>query len=117
VPGFEPEEIDLAWDEGVLNVAAEHVDESRGCEETYHRRFRFPKAVDDEAITASYNNGVLEVEPPVTGRRPGERPSPSRANGSRSPRCDRTAVVLGPTGKRSVGRRTDGAVFTSKPGD
>jgi HSP20 family protein len=65
VPGFEREEIDLAWDDGVLNVSAEHVDEGRGRKRTYHRRFRFPKTVDDDAITASYENGVLEVSLPA----------------------------------------------------
>ncbi|ESS07728.1 MAG: molecular chaperone, small heat shock protein [uncultured archaeon A07HN63] len=65
LPGFEPEEITASWDSGVLNVAAEHEDETRGQRKTYHRRFRFPKDVDDEAITAEYNNGILEVRLPV----------------------------------------------------
>ncbi|WP_049925224.1 Hsp20/alpha crystallin family protein [Halopiger goleimassiliensis] len=67
VPGFETDEIDLAWDDGVLNVAAEHVDEDRSRKKTYHRRFRFPKTIDDEAITAEYTNGVLEVRLPTAG--------------------------------------------------
>ena len=61
MPGFDREEIDLAWDDGVLNVAAEHVDESRNRKKTYHRRFRFPKDIDSEAVRAEYANGVLEV--------------------------------------------------------
>ena len=65
VPGFDREEIDLTWDTGVLNVAAEHVDEDRGRKRTFHRRFRFPKDVDTEAISASYSNGVLEVTVPI----------------------------------------------------
>ncbi len=65
VPGFEREEIDLTWDDGVLNVAAEHVDDDRGRKRTYHRRFRFPKDVDTDAISASYTNGVLEVTLPI----------------------------------------------------
>ncbi|SFC05109.1 HSP20 family protein [Halobiforma haloterrestris] len=64
MPGFETDEIELAWDDGVLNVAAEHVDDERGRKKTYHRRFRFPKVVDDESITAEYTNGVLEVRLP-----------------------------------------------------
>jgi HSP20 family protein len=64
LPGFDREEIDLAWDDGILNVAADHVEEDRGRKKTYHRRFRFPKRVDDEAITATYTNGVLEVTLP-----------------------------------------------------
>jgi HSP20 family protein len=65
MPGFEREEIDLAWDDGMLNVAAEHVDEERGRRRTYHRRFRFPKTVDKDDIAARYRNGVLEVRLPV----------------------------------------------------
>jgi len=65
LPGFDREEIDLAWDEGILNVAAEHVDEDRGQQKTYHRRFRFPKDIDEDAISATYSNGVLEVTLPL----------------------------------------------------
>ena len=67
MPGFETDEIELAWDDGVLNVAAEHVDDERGRKKTYHRRFRFPKTIDEDAIAAEYTNGVLEVELPVAG--------------------------------------------------
>jgi HSP20 family protein len=70
LPGFEREEIDLAWDDGRLNVAAEHVDEARGRRRTYHRAFRLPKAIDDEDITARYRNGVLEVRLPTAERAP-----------------------------------------------
>ena len=65
MPGFDPEEIDVSWDEGVLNIAAEHEDETRGERKTYHRRFRFPKNVEDDDIEAQYNNGILEVRLPV----------------------------------------------------
>ncbi|MFB6162765.1 MAG: Hsp20/alpha crystallin family protein [Halococcoides sp.] len=65
LPGFDPAEITVTWDDGVLNVAAEHEDESRGEMRTYHRRFRFPKNVEDEAIVAEYDNGILDVTLPV----------------------------------------------------
>ena len=77
MPGFDPEEITVSWEDGVLNIAAEHDDESRGQRRTYHqddergqrrtypRRFRFPKDVEDDAITAEYTNGILEVRLPV----------------------------------------------------
>jgi HSP20 family protein len=67
-PGFEREEIGLAWDDGRLNVAAEHVDETRGRRRTYHRVFRLPKAIDEGDITATYRNGVLEVTLPTAER-------------------------------------------------
>ncbi|MFB6072560.1 MAG: Hsp20/alpha crystallin family protein [Halobacterium sp.] len=65
MPGFETDEITVAWEDGVLNVSAEHVDEGRGRKKTYHRRFRFPKEVDEDAIAAEYENGVLEVTLPI----------------------------------------------------
>ncbi|ACV12728.1 heat shock protein Hsp20 [Halorhabdus utahensis DSM 12940] len=65
LPGFDPEEISVTWDDGVLNIAAEHEDDGRDQRRTYHRRFRFPKTIDDEAIAAEYDNGILEVRLPV----------------------------------------------------
>lgn len=66
LPGFDPEEITVTWNEGILNVAANHNDRDRGRQRQYHRRFRVPKEVDDDDITASYNNGILEVRLPIT---------------------------------------------------
>lgn len=67
MPGFEREEIDLRWDEGVLRIAAEHEDEDRGRAKTYHRSFRLPKRIEPEEIEATYSNGVLEVRLPISG--------------------------------------------------
>ena len=66
LPGFDPEEITVSWNDGMLNVAGEHEDENRGTRRTYHRRFRFPKAIDEDGITAEYQNGILTVRLPVT---------------------------------------------------
>ncbi|WP_424016056.1 Hsp20/alpha crystallin family protein [Halorubrum xinjiangense] len=66
LPGFDPEEITASWNDGVLNVAGEHEDERRGTRRTYHRRFRFPKAIDEDGIEAEYRNGILTVRLPVT---------------------------------------------------
>ena len=66
LPGFDVEEIDVTWDDNMLNIAAEHEAPERNQRRTYHRRFRFPKRVDDEAIEATYTNGILEVRLPVT---------------------------------------------------
>jgi len=65
MPGYDTEDLSVSWDEGVLNIAGEHIDEERGLQRTYHRRFRFPKQIDDEDITAEYNNGVLEIWLPI----------------------------------------------------
>ncbi len=73
LPGFERDEIAVTWDDGVLNVAAEHEEEARNERRTYHRRFRFPKEVIEEDIAASYQNGVLEVTLPIEGPATGGR--------------------------------------------
>ncbi|MEF8855785.1 MAG: Hsp20/alpha crystallin family protein [Haloplanus sp.] len=65
MPGFDPDEIEVTWDDGVLNVAGEHTDDERNRRRTYHRRFRVPKTVADEDISAQYRNGILEVRLPV----------------------------------------------------
>jgi len=65
MPGFDPDEIEVTWDDGVLNVAGEHTDDERNRRRTYHRRFRVPKTVADEDISAQYHNGILEVRLPV----------------------------------------------------
>lgn len=65
MPGYDPEEITVSWDEGVLNVAAEHDDEERNYRRTFHRRFKFPKQIADDEIEAQYRNGVLEVTLPL----------------------------------------------------
>jgi len=65
MPGFDVADIDVTWNEGVLNIAAEHEDDHRNRRQTYHRRFRFPKEVDEESIDAEYTNGILEVSLPV----------------------------------------------------
>ncbi len=65
LPGFDPEEITASWDDGVLNIAGEHEDPDRDVRRTYHRRFRFPKMVDEDGIEATYENGILTVTLPV----------------------------------------------------
>lgn len=66
LPGFDPEEITASWNDGILNIGAEHEDASRNHRRTYHRRFRFPKAINEDELSAQYANGILEVRLPVT---------------------------------------------------
>lgn len=65
LPGFDPDDVELRWNDGVLDVTPERTIEGRDEVRTYHRRFRFPKIVDDEAIEAAYTQGILEVRLPV----------------------------------------------------
>ena len=72
MPGFSPDDMDVRWDDGRLYVTAHHHDEDRGRRKQYYRSFRLPTRIDDDAIEASYTNGVLEVTLPVAeGAAPG----------------------------------------------
>jgi HSP20 family protein len=56
LPGVEKEAIDLKCDGKVLTIAA--VSDRRD----YEERVRLPAHVDEQSATATYNNGVLEVQ-------------------------------------------------------
>ncbi len=75
LPGFETEEIDLRFDDGMLVIEAAHdteedlEDEAVRMHSMRHRRMfervRLPGTVLVDEITASYTNGVLEVRVPT----------------------------------------------------
>lgn len=74
LPGFDREEIDLTIDDAVVTISAERHTETDETDANYlhrerrtasvQRRVRLPEAVDDEAATAAYHNGVLTVTVP-----------------------------------------------------
>ena len=106
MPGFEREETDVRWYEGRPNVAAEHEDAGRGRKETYHRSFRVPKGIEEDDITATYRNGVLEVTLDDRGR---DHPWPVHRNRGLTVASARRSAFDSPTspslvpGHRSVG--------------
>jgi len=67
VPGFEKEDIDLRFEDGVLTIEATHEygDEHASRSRRVFERVRIPGEVRDDEITASYRNGVLEVHLPT----------------------------------------------------
>ena len=67
LPGFETDEIDLRFDDGMLHLTASHevADESSARRRRVSERISIPREVDTEAIEASYRNGVLEVHFPI----------------------------------------------------
>ncbi|MFB6194916.1 MAG: Hsp20/alpha crystallin family protein [Haloplanus sp.] len=74
IPGFEPEDIDLRVNEDTLYLSAEHKGEHEPEVETYLKRERartsvsrtvdLPEPVDEERVSATYDNGVLTVTLP-----------------------------------------------------
>ena len=73
LPGFNKEDIKLEIDDGVLSITAETKSEKEENKDNYVRKERFSGSfvrhyafenVDESAISAKYNNGVLEVTLP-----------------------------------------------------
>ena len=67
LPGFEKEEIDLRFDEGVLSIHAVHemTDERGARSRRVHEELSVPGDVLVDEIEAEYHNGVLEVRIPT----------------------------------------------------
>lgn len=67
LPGFETDELDLRYDDGVLVISGTHEvpDDGGYRSRRVHERVTLPGAVDAEEIAASYRNGVLEVRLPL----------------------------------------------------
>ncbi|MGA8206803.1 MAG: Hsp20/alpha crystallin family protein [Candidatus Dormiibacterota bacterium] len=84
VPGFDPKDIQVVAEQGVLTIRGEHQSETKP-EGRYLRRERrqlsffrqisLPQEVHDDDIRASFENGVLTVHIPRV-----EAPAPRRVN-------------------------------------
>jgi len=73
MPGANPEQIDVSMESGILtlqaNVESRDYAQARNVVHEYgigsfHRRFEIDEAIDTEAVTAEYNDGVLTVHLP-----------------------------------------------------
>jgi HSP20 family protein len=75
MPGVKPEDIDIKVEDDILTVSGEHQEIKEEKEEKFVRRERrygsftrsiaLPTGVDTEKITATVNDGVLEVTVPL----------------------------------------------------
>jgi len=64
LPGFDPEDIAVTWLDGRLAVAARRPSPT-GSARVFDHEVTVPRPVDAESITATYREGVLDVELPV----------------------------------------------------
>ena len=74
VPGFSPEEVELTYSDGMLNISAQHKQESSSKQGSYLRReltygsfarsVQLPGDVKEDQIKASFENGILVIEIP-----------------------------------------------------
>ncbi|MFC7007538.1 Hsp20/alpha crystallin family protein [Halalkalicoccus salilacus] len=73
-PGFEKEEINVRVSDDTLSIEADHEQETEEQEENYlrserrsesmRRSIRLPEPVDEDAVSATYKNGVLTITLP-----------------------------------------------------
>ncbi|WP_262268673.1 Hsp20/alpha crystallin family protein [Microvirga yunnanensis] len=78
LPGVTEQDIDVSLDDDVLTIRGEKKFERKDDKENFHfversygtfqRSLRLPYAVDSEQVRASFENGVLTVTVPKTGR-------------------------------------------------
>lgn len=74
VPGVEPKNIEVKWENGVLTIKGEkrYENEEKGADYfrrerdvgTFYRRFSLPDTADSEKISAVGKHGVLEITIP-----------------------------------------------------
>ena len=76
LPGIEPSEIEVTVDNGVLTISGtrEREEEKDDAERNYHRLERFrgrfvrrvalPAGIDEDAVSASHDKGVLTIRVP-----------------------------------------------------
>lgn len=90
VPGFKPEEVEVTVHNGMLNITAEHRQESETNEGNYLRRevsygnygrsVQLPGGIKDQEIKASFDNGMLMIEiPKVPAPQPTKIPVSSKS--------------------------------------
>ena len=85
LPGIDPaEDVELTVTDGMLRIKAERRTESESEDKgylrhelhhgTYQRTLPLPEGVDEDAIAASYKNGILEIRIPNPPAAPGRGP-------------------------------------------
>lgn len=83
LPGIDPEQINVTVSEGVLNISGERTQEEKEEHEgfvrserrygSFYRAIPLPDGADEEKVNASFDNGVLEVTVPLSGRTRGRQ--------------------------------------------
>lgn len=63
MPDYDAADIGVRWHDSRLHVSAENHED--GDTRVYNRCLSLPQRVDADAVTASYQDGVLEVRLPV----------------------------------------------------
>lgn len=93
LPGIEPDQINVSVSEGVLNISGERTQEEREEGEgfvrserrygSFYRAVPLPDGADEDKVSASFDNGVLVVTVPLTGRTQGRQIHVESSSGTR----------------------------------
>jgi HSP20 family protein len=75
LPGFAKKDLEITLEDGILTITAEHGDDAHGFTGNMNRSLRLPKDLATDRISASLENGVLEVTLP---KREPVNPEPTR---------------------------------------
>jgi len=75
LPGVDPKDVEVSAEDGILTVKGERKNEDEGergahrYRETFYgtfqRQLTLPKGIENDKITARYENGVLDISIPV----------------------------------------------------
>ena len=78
LPGLKPDDVDVNVEDGMLTISGERKQEQKDEGEgfwrsersygAFYRAIPLPDGADEEKIAASFKNGVLEVNIPLTGK-------------------------------------------------
>lgn len=83
LPGIDPDQINVTVSDGVLNISGERTQEEKEEREgfvrserrygSFYRAIPLPDGADEDNVNASFDNGVLEVTVPLSGRTRGRQ--------------------------------------------
>jgi len=78
VPGIDVKDIDITLSDGILSIKGEKKKEDESKETNYHcierhygsfeRRFKIPESVKTDKLDATYNQGILKLSLPKSGK-------------------------------------------------
>lgn len=111
LPGIDPDQINVSVNDGVLNISGERTQEQREEAEgyirserrygTFYRAIPLPDGADEEKVNAAFENGVLEITIPLSGRQQGRQiPVQSTSPSSRTRGTQGESRMQGSTGSQ-----------------
>ena len=134
IPGFRPEDVEVAFSDGVLTITATRREEREDREGrylrreiafgNYQRRIAMPADVQAENIRARYDNGVLTIEVPRSSRpqphrievQPGEQRRQELGDGSASSSSDASTRSSSESSTDATGQSSTDATDQSSTG-